>query len=155
MSELVNAINGLREEFTNPRVNVPLLRKTLEVVEQEAAKMDAGETCQWDQGEWRCGTGMCFAGWAVHLDGGKWATEELFSDHFDDLVAEPEDRAPMTPWDHVDFGVKAVTQVGERAQRILGLTNEEQQSLFAGINGIEDIRRVTSKILRRAEQQPA
>lgn len=27
------------------------------------------------QGSWRCGTGMCFAGWAAQLAGYRWATE--------------------------------------------------------------------------------
>lgn len=134
-----------------PRVNVALLRKTLEVVEEEAVKLGT-EECRWDQGSWRCGTGMCFAGWAVHLDGAKWASEDGYSDHYDDVVAEPGDNVTSVPWDDVTPGVTAVVSVAIRAQQILGLTDDEANVLFAASNDIDDIQCCTSDILERAAQ---
>lgn len=143
-------------EGHGPRVNVALLAKTLDVVEEEAAKADRGEVCQWEQGEWRCGTGMCFAGWAAHLDGAQWASEDPLSDHFDDIVAEPGDHFSASQvWDDAEPGVTQVTPVSARAQRVLGLTEDESEMLFSGGNGIEDIKYVIDKILKRAAQQPA
>lgn len=49
------------------KLNVPLLDLTLATINYNPERHR--------QGAWRCGTGMCFAGWAAQLAGYQWAAE--------------------------------------------------------------------------------
>jgi hypothetical protein len=69
-----------------------------------------------DQGSWfaetDCGTAMCFAGWACHLSGMKQLRMDCHFVH--------------TPWGEMT--------ARRAAQRVLGLTEEQQAVLFSGGN---------------------
>lgn len=105
--------------------NVKLLRETLAHIEAEPRK--------WYQPDWRCGTGMCFAGWAVTLAGGQWkhGPDEAGSDL---LVVEPGD----SEFDRRVGSTMAMT----RAQRLLGLTEDQADELFDGSNDLDNLRRI-------------
>jgi hypothetical protein len=107
-----------------PRVNVPLLRKTLEHIEAHPE--------EWDQAHWRCGTVMCFAGTACHLDGGEWVGDLPVLLQRD---GEPDDAVwqPSIGQGHV--------HVVTRARRILGLTVGQSLCLFSAANDLGDLRR--------------
>lgn len=141
-------------EGPGPRVNVPLLRKTLEAVEDEAAKVQGS---QWDQRVWRCGTGMCFAGWAVHLDGGEFASDQEGSIFFDEVIVdtgldgEVDRRRAVFPVDDIKPGVVHTEDVPTRAMQILGLTEDQAYPLFAGGNNIDNIRSMVGRLIDNAE----
>lgn len=52
-------------------INLDLLKKTYVHISKNPE--------EWNQGTWRCGTGMCFAGWAVTLAGRLWVTSDVNS----------------------------------------------------------------------------
>lgn len=114
--------------------NVKLLRTTLAHIEAEPEK--------WDQKDWRCGTGMCFAGWAATLAGGKWAygPDETGRDM---LAAEPED-------DELSRRLGTI-QAADRAQRLLGLNEWDADELFDGGNDLDDLRRIVESLCMREE----
>lgn len=112
--------------------NVELLKRTLAHIEAHPKT--------WEQDRYRCGTGMCFAGWAATLAGGRWVIEDLTdpppSDEAEYMVAEPEE------------GGEAYGKVWapERARRVLGLTHLQASRLFAGQNHIDDLRRLVGEL---------
>jgi hypothetical protein len=106
---------------------------------------------RWDQSVWRelndydgpaadvstdrCKTAMCFAGWAVELDGCRWL-ERTPGEHGDLLLARKSDSA-----DEVFFiGGKPLTTALRRARQILGLSHQQAGNLFSGDNSLKDIR---------------
>lgn len=129
-------------------VNIPLLRKCVEWVENEASKpaidrrwwqnryltpprVLAGWLLQYqpgvnilneyellDQVETHCGTAFCVAGYVGQL------YEERYQ--FEDC---PD----------------GLGHVSEFAQKKLGLTSEQAQKLFAGENSVHDIRRIAEQ----------
>jgi hypothetical protein len=107
-----------------PRVNVPLLRKTLEHIEAHPQ--------EWDQAHWHCGTGMCFAGTACDLDGGEWVPGRPVLVQRD---GEPDDLRYRRGIGRGE--VHACT----RAMRILGLTPIAALALFSAGNTLADLRR--------------
>ena len=87
----------------------------------------------WNQGEWRCRTGMCYAGWLVTLAGGTWlypkpAAHEYRNFHLELL---PDEDAPYT------YGKESV-HVMIRASALLG-PSVNPSTLFSGANSIEMI----------------
>lgn len=126
--------------MTAPTPNVPLLRKTLEHIEHHPK--------EWNQAEWRCGSGMCFAGWACTFDGGQWAFDAAnpgVQGVQDLLIAEPEDAA--FAWTVAD---RSVVHTEERAIRVLGLTDDQADALFAGSNTLDDLRRMVAGLCGEA-----
>lgn len=109
--------------------NVKLLRETLAHIEAEPEK--------WDQSVYRCETGMCFAGWAVTLDGGRWKTRPDEDGHAL-LVAEAED-------DEISRKMGDI-HAADRAHRILGLTDGQADALFEGDNTLDDLRAIVNAI---------
>lgn len=133
-------------------INVGLLKETLAHIEANPQ--------EWEQGAWRCKTGMCFAGHAAALAGGQWLfpnAEELDEDGLggDAMVAmvptpaeiadgytqlyEDEKRAPVE-----------VIFAADRARRVLGLTSGERSRLFAGNNTLTDLRRIVAELCTEA-----
>lgn len=105
--------------------NAPLLLKTLHHIEAFPQ--------QWDQGVYRCGTAMCFAGTACDLDGGVWLEDD------EDCLAPREDD------DLGEVGLGGI-HAGNRARRILGLSNRQAAELFAASNSLNDLRRVVGDL---------
>ena len=120
------------------RPNAVQLRETL--VHIEANPDD------WYQGDYRCGSGMCFAGWRAELSGGVWAFDASdFYAHC--LVATPDDNP-----DHVRvFRGKTVIGAFDRAQRLLGLTTPQATRLFFPTNTLDDLRRIVSDLCSEVE----
>jgi hypothetical protein len=91
----------------------------------------------WDQGSYRCDSGMCLAGWIGELAGGEWI--EPVGDRYSEwMVAEPGD-----PEDYVNG--KAAIHVAERAERLIGrsryiVVDDDECDLFAGWNSLAEIK---------------
>lgn len=79
----------------------------------------------WFQSCWvnECGTVACFAGWACLLAG-----------------HSPQE---MEPW--------AGDDVGDEAERLLGLDEEDGDRLFAGENTLDDLRHLVNEFTQRVE----
>mgnify|MGYP001587222180 CR=1 FL=1 len=114
-------------------VNVDLLDRTLAHIEANPE--------EWEQTAYRCDTGMCFAGWACQLAGGRWLTPPC--DHWGDvLVAEPaDDQERVRSFDGVHG-----TVVLKRATRLLGLDFDIARDLFDVGNTLDDLRRIVADI---------
>jgi hypothetical protein len=124
--------------MTDPVPNLPLLRKAVEWVEEQAAKPERHRG--WYQPAWRetaseldrdCGTCYCLAGHVVESSGATWLDDET-------VAPEPGDFP-----EKYEF-------VGHRARLLLGLTRDEGHSLFRGVNSAADIRRIAERIAARA-----
>lgn len=118
---------------TKPKtgVNVELLNETLAYIETHPE--------DWRQGEYRCGSGMCFAGWAATLSGREW------------LVPDPDSMASnlLSPeGDEEPSMLRGGVHVHEVAERLLGLTDDQGFHLFAGLNTLEDIRRIVAELTK-------
>jgi hypothetical protein len=101
--------------------NVVLLEKTLEHI--KAFPED------WDQGYYRCGTAMCFAGHASMLAGAQWAVDD----------GEPLSAMLVTPsGQYMD--------VHNFAKRELGLTEPEAGWLFDGNNDIAELEEIVDSL---------
>jgi hypothetical protein len=152
--------------------NIKMLEKTLDVIKANKKR--------WDQGMWRglidpkarkkvmedpnatpaCGTAMCFAGWAVSLDRGRWAVSDktLFDltvnyeengewdprlAYEDKLIArKSEIEAGLTDMDNG----KHYISVEQRARNVLGLTQREANVLFSGDNNLSDLNALVKKL---------
>lgn len=116
---------------------------------------------EWYQDNWRCESGMCFAGWAVTLSGGKFVNaladdsaydEYLFAQKSDDpdhMYPIGENGEPVYSYDYefVPFNPKVhdpkkyMISTESRAIRKLGLdvSEGEDAELFAGNNSLQDL----------------
>lgn len=132
-----------------PKPNIPLLRKAVEWVEQEAAKPEIDR--EWDQSAWRrapelrahslllyseyweskertdqvaahCGTAYCVAGYVGQMLDERFKNSEVIQ-----VEGEP-------------------VHVADFAKDALGLTDEQSEWLFAGVNTAEDVRRIAEEI---------
>lgn len=135
-----------------PRVNVKLLDATMAEV-RKAARRKTGQV--WDQNHWRaplgdstgeCGTAMCFAGWAAQLDGGRWLS---WREEWAWLRA----RKGETP-EVVTPDGQPLVHVRERAERRLGLTEQEASELFSVRNTLSDLSRLVRDIKSGKTRQP-
>lgn len=114
--------------------NVELLEQTMQVIK------DTPELHR--QGYWGtktdCGTAMCFAGWAVTLEG--WVFQ--FGDY---ESTDPNERSLSS------FVVKGDDQIGrhvpEVARALLGLENHEAETLFDAINTPEMLERMVKDLV--------
>ena len=110
-------------DAVRPQVNVELLRKTLEHITAHPE--------EWDQGIWArrdaCGTALCAAGHAVQIAGHKL--------HWVACCDSPDCGALA----------RAITAAGELrpipdvAREELGLTKEQGDWLFGGLNSLPDL----------------
>lgn len=126
--------------MNGPEDSLPTLNRDLLLATWRQIK-DHPET--WEQDEWRCATGMCFAGWAAQLAGGVWS-----DDHSGLLIAEPGDEESGA-W----LGPRQVIHAMHRAQRVLGITDHEagggNGGLFSADNDLADIRAHLTELLGR------
>jgi hypothetical protein len=117
-------------------INVQLLRDTLAHIEAHP------ET--WDQATYRCGSSMCFAGWAAELDGCVWATSGLeYSDDNEFVKARESDPESET-------FANGTIHVHDRAQAALGLTGDQAEYLFGGGNEIGHLRHIVAELIGEA-----
>lgn len=135
LASLLRYADEERRELSDqvPEVNVPLLRKAVEWVREQAAL--PRRQSAWYQGNWaiageelgrECGTAYCVAGYVAQLSGevvtmgGSWP--RLVDDDGQDLA------------------------ISEYAQAQLGLVTDEADALFAAANGLEDVEWVASQL---------
>lgn len=125
-------------------LNIWLLRETLAAIEAHPE--------QHHQGDFRCRSGMCFAGWAAQLAGGVWLVEEpvdpgeLAYRDVDLLKAELDD-GDDAHWN----GAHSVVSASLRARRVLGLTGLQADLLFNGLNTVEQLRELVDEFARDEE----
>jgi len=87
-----------------------------------------------NQGDWRCETGMCFAGWAAVVNGAKWVYEN------------PLD-APTAHDQGLVYNENGSEEhVSTYARRHLGLDLYHSDLLFWGGNTLEKIKEVVKDI---------
>lgn len=92
---------------------------------------------------WSCGTGMCFAGWAVALGVGlDW-----------------DERAPGQPWSDpgVVGGVEGPrlsgSSIAEAARQLLGITYSDAYKLFESDNTLDDLEHIVARLERKYAEQ--
>lgn len=109
------------DQLVPARINVPLLRKTMEHIEQHPE--------EWDQSFWmsECGTKACFAGWACVFSG----VEVVYS------------WARCTTADG--------DSAGAAAQDALGLTFEDADQLFEANNTMAELRSQVDRLIALGE----
>lgn len=113
--------------------NAVLLKRTLAHIE---AHKD-----EWDQDVYRCGTGMCFAGWACQLAGGRWAFP-ADSERPQYLHAVQGDEPEAVHF----IGGHRVIRAHVRARRILGLSHTQAYCLFDEDNDLRALRRMVTDL---------
>jgi hypothetical protein len=93
-------------------LDIPLARKTFEFIEAHPE--------EWEQSEWICETGMCYAGHAAHIAGAD--------------LAEPSFAAKA--WGPDGDGI----HISDYAQTVLGLGDGEATRMFFSENSLADLR---------------
>jgi hypothetical protein len=112
--------------------NEPLARAALAAVR---ARPD-----QWDQETWRCGTGMCFAGFVAVEAGARWVTADL-DDPDAGLVVGPDGKR---------------SHVADFAAEALGVDPYGQfdRALFSVYNTLDDLDRLVGEFATVPESAP-
>lgn len=127
--------------------NFALLDATLAYIEKNPD--------EWDQSNWRCDTGMCFAGWAAALAGGQYLLDveqvEIFNRSMPwelppdwprhrgqfaspELLVEDEERGWITE------------PARERAIEVLRISHTQANALFAAGNNLQTLRRMVAAL---------
>jgi hypothetical protein len=109
-----------------PKFNEQLARNALKAIERNPE--------HWNQAEWRCGTGMCFAGFVAIEAGAEWA--EPYNAHDMDVI---------TPEGHIeevaDFALKALGYTDLGNENALDAEND----LFDACNTLENLKRMVDE----------
>lgn len=119
-------------------VNKELLVATLHHIEENPE--------EWEQSTWRCSSGMCFAGTAAVLAGGRW-TNTTANDGVDDgdnlLWSSPDEPGAAEQDGHW------IIEVDRRACNILGLPYADTvlEPLFDPTNKLPDLRRIVGELV--------
>jgi hypothetical protein len=121
-------------------VNVELLKAALDYIKTHPD--------EWEQENWRCDSGMCFAGVGSQLAGGRWLMPSD-SPHAAYLIPEPDDAEEDIYEVRVDpFGERQrVVHARQRAKRLFGLNEVQSYRLFAAGNSLYDIEREINHII--------
>lgn len=150
-------ITYTRDKYVPTGFNSDLAHEVLDVIRAFPANHNqdawcspgSTEVCEKDAREefiedpietaWSCGTGMCFAGWAVALSVGlDW-----------------DERDPSRPW--ADPGVVGGVEpgengriwgssIGEAARQLLGITYGDAYKLFKADNTLDDLERLVDRL---------
>jgi len=127
-------------------INVQLLDQTLAHIETHPR--------EWDQATWRCGTTYCFAGRAVVIAGSRWVKRSDRYDYESEfLLADDDDRAWAATASGLSCDANETIHVADRARRLLGLTEEQADDLFAGPNTLDDLRAMVADLKAQAESE--
>lgn len=135
-------------------VNVKLLRETLEFIKAHPN--------DWDQDFWRwmpdpedneperCGTVMCFAGWAAELGGCRWVAKphQAYAEYVQSNEADRRwlERNPDRGWAFATVKGRQAVSVQVRAQRVLGLNDEQASLLFNGSNDLDVLEGIVDEL---------
>lgn len=164
----------------NPTLNKVLLLKAVTrvtasaVIQAEHDDAMYGDpeyrSSRWNQAEWRCGSGMCFAGHTVDISGRVWLTQNanlgseaawVFA-----LPTDPVDKlVNLVPWDcnhpidHWFFSdcpkmtreqaaaFPPMIHVKDAARTDLGLNERDAVSLFSGSNRLDELLSLSSELI--------
>ena len=138
-------------------VNIELLRKTLEAIKANPE--------HWDQGVWRCSTGMCFAGWASQLAGAVYLVPMKLADStrpvivgsgvalargrtFADVVMHESIEGSAYLWDADgrDVQMPHTARAENFAERALGLTSDQAAALFHSDNTLDALELMVERL---------
>ena len=124
------------------------LNRTL--LTETMAQIDAHPE-DWEQSTWRCGSGMCFAGWAATLNDREWVDtpDGQYSTHV--VVPPGFPYSGPAPRPLINEG-KAVegeytVSVSTAAQYDLGLTSSQADAMFSGSNSRETLHKMVDALL--------
>jgi len=144
-------LSASKSVYVSPNRGLPLLDEAIEQIELHSVSPRG----QWYQGDWRCESGMCLAGWIDQLAGGEWLSPAGDDFNSDLLVPEPEDDADelRRAYDGYDYvpgreGVPAMV----RAVRLIGLSWEQYSAtriwgdIFSGENTLEMIKGIRDEL---------
>jgi hypothetical protein len=136
-------------------INVDLLRRTLEHIEQNPE--------QWAQHAWvshrhrGCGTAYCFAGWATVLSGAQLAWDDDGDEHGDRVVRPGAD--PGDHGEHVHIASYAA-QMLDLPAPVLDYDGDydvydviDLPLLFEPDNTLSDLRRIVGELIAQAESE--
>lgn len=164
--------------MTDMKPNIERLEKVLGIITELAALIDSefvrayGEGRLWVQADWRCSTGMCFAGHAADLYGAEWVTQNNTTDGRE-LVFVPAEMVAAYPGMVVDNTVlrdslrvpakylhlmPPVAYVSAYAHAILGLGDPSNthdtltHRLYDSNNEISDISRMIDEMKEDHEE---
>lgn len=124
--------------YPTPTLNIPLLRKVVEWVEEQETLTYDQDGREWDQGVWFrqiedrngwCQTLCCVAGKTALIEG--WKPD---FGPFDSIMTSFVERG----------GERA--EVSDVAAKALGLTTSEANDLFRGFNGPDSVRLIAERI---------
>lgn len=113
--------------------NALLLRRTLAHIEAHPGT--------WQQDTYRCETGMCFAGWACELAGGRWAFPADGARPQYLLAVQGDD-----PREVRFISGHRVIRAADRARRILGLSHGQSLRLFDEDNNLTSLRAMVADL---------
>ena len=101
----------------------------------------------WNQEEWRCDSGMCYAGWAVTLSdaGLRWLNDDT------SWVILPEG-FPEVHYEWKEDGERRAQAVNV-AEILLDIDNLSARRLFRSVNTLEDLREYV-RILEETQNDP-
>lgn len=116
---------------------------------------------QHKQDIWRCRTAMCAAGhslmeagvdnWIAPIRDNETLEERMFFERWADALSPlPEEEGTG---DVCELGDIRYVRAADRAQRILGLTNEQAEELFDADNSLKDLERIVREIITEAASQ--
>ena len=133
-------------------VSVPVLNpKTMTYDERKKLAYDTLDYIKahperWDQGEWRCSTGMCYAGWLATLAGGTWMDEDFGSYTTSATLA-------LLPGEEPDPSTDGpCVHASTRASALLGIGVQTSSHLFNADNGIVEIKSHLDEIFEEGGQ---
>jgi hypothetical protein len=129
-----------KSSYVSVNRGLALLDEAIEQIEFQVGRPGGGD---WSQGDWRCGSGMCLAGWVAQLAGAQWAFPAYCRGaEYVVANADDDDRAVI----NVDG--KRVVFVADRADDLLGLDDEEADLLFDAGNSITDIKHLRDRLAK-------
>jgi hypothetical protein len=107
----------------------------------------------WYRGDWSlttdCGTSHCFAGWAVKLAG-------VPMDEDDEVLrAQLPDPSQIERHIDDDPASPGYVHVSVAARHLLGLTPEQADELFSGVNTVKDLERYVAELCGETESSAA
>ena len=111
-------------------LDIPLARKTIEHIEAHPE--------EWEQSEWICKTGMCYAGHSAHFAGAE-APEGRWGDALSARVTGPAIDEFSTPYD-------GWVHISDYAQHVLGLADGEAARMFWSDNSLDDLRGMVTSL---------
>lgn len=116
--------------------NVKLLKKTVKYI--------GNNRKEWDQANWRCGTGMCVAGTAAFISGAEWADPDPDGEFAEYVKATGEFADDPQSFESDGYG--RLIHIREYAAKVLNLNEPAADALFDGDNSLKSIRKIAKQL---------